>query len=488
MTINITDLEDNSCYYRIPILNYEPLITFSKLKDVEIKKFKWLSVNSKYTDSKTLMIGINMSKDFILDGIQKGALVIHNDPTIKFGHFVRISKCKVVHLKHAVVNNPSKSIKLYGVTGTKGKTTVAYFGYQLLEKLGFKPAYIGTLGLVFGSKILKTNNTTPSLEFFLNAILALQNLGCNSVICECSSIGLDQGRLDGLQFDGILFTGLGHDHLDYHQTMARYFNSKKKLFSLLDLSKKPLKTAVIINGSIWSKKIYKSFKDRYRVMLISEADVKIVKLSLKTSYFEYGGKIHKVRFFFVPFMLYLSGLCKLFESNLKREINPTMITQLKLPPGRFERVSSNVYVDYAHTPESLLKAIECLKSITGRYLVIVFGCGGERDPSKRPVMGQIATELADFVVITNDNPRHEDPNKIVSDILAKINSKNFCVILNRKKAISYALNLIYRKKGILLIAGKGHETYQIIGDRRFNFDDRFVVKQLLKKKNAAFNS
>ncbi len=486
MIPTIHDLKDLKSYYRIPILNYKPLKEQLNISNLE--KYKWLCSNSKFCNSESILLGFNLRREQIIEGIENGALVIHNQKDLKGGTFVRLRNLSVAEIKHSTVNYPSLKFKIYGITGTKGKTTTAWFAYQMLQKIGLKPAYIGTLGLFFGSHHVRTLNTTPSLDFILNCLLLLQSLGCKSIVCECSSIGLEQGRVDGIDFDGVFFTGFGHDHLDYHKDLKNYFAAKKKLFSLLEKSRKSKKIGVVIGNSTWSNRIFNQFKDKFLCFKINSQKLKLISLKLKSSEFEYEGTVFKVKFFFKPFFLYVVGLVKLFEKHLGISIDKLIINTLKLPPGRFELISDFVFVDYAHTPESLESAILAIKSVSQKHLTVVFGCGGNRDPSKRPAMGRVASELADYVILTNDNPRNEEPVKIVEDIVSGIQKDNFMVILNRRKAIQRGLKLALKLKGNLLVAGKGHETEQIVGNRKFNFDDRLVVKQALQKLNDSLHT
>lgn len=390
--------------------------------------------------------------------------------------------------------------KIIAITGTNGKTSTAFFAAQVFSFYGKSAGFIGTLGVMFfdqssqvsnqglkkvEEQISNTSLTTPdSVSLFYNLAL-LKEKGAEFVFFEASSIGLVQGRIDGVPLAAACFTNFTQDHLDFHHTMEEYFQAKALLFS------KYLKSpafAVLNRGDL---KIYGEIS---RICL--ENGVKFLtndefgpinpkyslnKITFDTKFFKGGvlnlsGKFQLENIMFVIALLVGFG----FDLPKLKEILPL----LKAPKGRLEKVcasekSPNIFVDYAHTPDSLLKTIKTLNDCKIGKLIVVFGCGGERDKTKRKIMGEIATQNADFAVITDDNPRREDPASIRKDVISGIKTKNFQEVAGREEAIEFAIKMA-SPKDVILVAGKGHEDYQIIGDKKIAFDDVLVVKNILK--------
>jgi len=367
-------------------------------------------------------------------------------------------------------------IKIVGITGTNGKTTTASAIYSFLLDLGYKAAMQGTRGLFMNDEIVEGKTlTTPSVLNTYRHIYQAVRAGCEYFIMEVSSHAIAQKRIEGLPFELKILTNITQDHLDYHKTIEEYTNIKNSFFA--DEGKK------LINKDEPKAKF--NFKNAYTYGIENPATYRLIAYSLN------DGSSGIIQHFqeIVPFTASLHGFFNLY--NLMAAIAATdLITDKSLEEvadvvdnfagvsGRMEQVCAapNVIVDFAHTPDGMQQVLNALKE---KELLVVFGAGGERDKSKRPLMGRVAASLAKRVYITSDNPRHEDPDAIVDDILEGITDKtNVIVELNRKKAIEMALDE-QESEEVVVILGKGDESYQIIYDEELPFDDREVVRELL---------
>ena len=367
-------------------------------------------------------------------------------------------------------------IKIIGITGTNGKTTTASAIYSFLLDLGYKAALQGTRGLFMNDEICEGKTlTTPSVLNTYKHIYQAVNAGCEYFIMEVSSHALVQQRIEGLKFELKILTNITQDHLDYHKTIEEYIRVKNGFFQ--DESKK------LINKD--EPKAAFNFKNAYTYGIENPATYRLIAYSLNEGSSGIIGHFQEI----VPFTASLHGFFNLY--NLLAAIAAThLITDKTLEEiadvvdnfagvsGRMEQVCAapNVIVDFAHTPDGMQKVLNALKE---KELIVVFGAGGDRDRLKRPIMGRVAASLAKKVIVTSDNPRHEDPEVIVEDILKGIEDKSKTIVeLNRKKAIQIALDM-QEDEDVVVILGKGDETYQIIYDEKFAFDDREVVKELL---------
>ncbi len=362
-------------------------------------------------------------------------------------------------------DSPTSKLLTIGVTGTNGKTTTTNLISQLID---IPHTLIGTLGtfLPDGSKE-DIGLTTPDPLYIQKIAYQTLKFGGKALIMEVSSHALHQGRVSGIKFDGAIFTNLTQDHLDYHSSMEEYFLSKAKLFSLL----KPAGKGVVFIEDSWGERLLERYPG---IIQITNDSYKLISQDLKGSKFEY-----KERNFFLPIVGEFNVKNALLSLVLLESLGVKVESLDSLRPikGRLEVVVEDVFVDYSHTPDSLEKAITELKKLTDKPLTVVFGCGGDRDKTKRPLMGEIASRLADKVIITSDNPRTEDPNKIIDDIL-KGSKKDLLVIEDREKAITKALE---DRDSVVLIAGKGHEEYQIVGTEKRYFSDQEVVRRVRGK-------
>ncbi len=381
--------------------------------------------------------------------------------------------------------NPADGLKLIGVTGTNGKTSVTYMIKKILEAMGHKVGLIGTIQNMIGEEVLATQNTTPN-AYDLNSLFALMKAkGCSYVIMEVSSHALDQCRVYNLEFEVAIFTNLTQDHLDYHLTMENYLAAKKKLFYMC-------KTAIVNSDDEYAEELIKDLPCRVVTYSAGDNSTYSAKaISYKPASVDYefvsdreishvkvntGGK----------FTVYnsLCGLASAVELGFSLGEAAAAIAELKGVKGRAEVVPCNrdftVIIDYAHTPDGLKNILSTFRECKRNRLTVVFGCGGDRDKLKRPIMGSIAARYADYVIVTSDNPRTEDPKAIIDDILVGLDGTPtpYKVIENRIDAIKYAVTTA-QANDIIVLAGKGHETYQILASGTIHLDEREVVAEAL---------
>jgi UDP-N-acetylmuramoyl-L-alanyl-D-glutamate--2,6-diaminopimelate ligase len=406
----------------------------------------------------------------------------------------------------AFFGHPSRQMKLAGVTGTNGKTTTTFLLRSIFEKAGLPCGLVGTVGYWVGKKKLEAPNTTPS-ALDLQSLMARElKAGGRAMSMEVSSHALDQGRVEGCEFDAAVFTNLTQDHLDYHGDMHAYARAKGLFFENLGQGSKGQAVAVLNRDDpAWAyfqgrtpkatRKLTYSLKDPKADVMAEQ-----VKLDLGGSRFKLklGSKKMDVAFPLTGrfnISNALAAAAAAYGMGLAAEAIAAGLKKPQLPPGRLEKVEAGqpflVLVDYAHTPDALERVLDTLKEFAPARILTVFGCGGERDRGKRPKMGRIAYEKSDLVLVTSDNPRGEDPEKIMAQVMEGIPDERGQVrraiaLADRRQAISRALK-VAEPKDIVLIAGKGHESTQIIGAERLPFDDRKVALQILKarKKKAA---
>lgn len=385
--------------------------------------------------------------------------------------------------------DPGRFLTVTGVTGTNGKTTIAYQLAQAHHLLGQNSAYIGTIGQGKVDKLQQLDNTTPDSLYLQKLLHQYKNQGIKQVCMEASSHALAQRRVDEIEFKQAIFTNLTQDHLDYHLSMENYATAKALLFG-----RESLQWAIINLDDNYQKRMASAIKPHVKKLTYGihhHCDVKAVNWSMDIKGTEievhspWGEHLLKIKAL-GQFNIYNS--LAIFSSLLASDYEPTQIVkaieQLKAAPGRMEIVANAPYVlvDYAHTPDALENVLITLNQLKKGRLWVVFGCGGDRDKTKRPIMGQIASKFADHIIITSDNPRTEDPQTIVDEIEHGIsNSSNVVQLVNREEAIAYAINNA-DEKDIILIAGKGHEAYQQIGTTKYAFSDQDVVKKLIQKE------
>ncbi|MDW8190112.1 MAG: UDP-N-acetylmuramoyl-L-alanyl-D-glutamate--2,6-diaminopimelate ligase [Pseudobdellovibrionaceae bacterium] len=390
---------------------------------------------------------------------------------------------------------PSLNLFTIGVTGTNGKTSVTTMGEYLLQKAGVKVGKIGTLGLYLNEEWWETQLTTPDaydLHYFLSYCY---QKGAKAAVMEVSSHALDQFRVDGVHFDGVIFTHLTQDHLDYHGSMERYFQAKARLFSeVLFWSRKNVKIAVINIDDPWGQRLQVDSQATvvtYGQSPMADFRYEVNGVDWSGIYFRvcvggqnFGGFLPMLGEFQVANFVGIAALL-VGAGFMTLPGAISLIADFPGVPGRLQKVRElaerHVFIDFAHTPDALEKTLVTLRSLLNRLaqgtgrLGIIFGCGGERDEGKRPIMGAIAERLCDWIIVTNDNPRGEDPEKIVHHILSGMKEGHKThVELDRKKAIFEGLERL-GPNDVLLIAGKGHERYQQIGQEKIPFSDYDVV-------------
>jgi UDP-N-acetylmuramoyl-L-alanyl-D-glutamate--2,6-diaminopimelate ligase len=441
--------------------------------------------------------------NFIHDAINKGAfaVILENNKSLPdevFTHgsvakiLVKNSRIALAQISNIYFDQPSKKLKLIGITGTNGKTTTSYFIKSILEADGKKTGLIGTIANFIGDKEIKTKLTTPeSVE--LNALLhEMYNEGCNYAVMEVSSHSLVLNRVYDLNFASAVFTNITSDHLDFHGTFENYLSAKKILFDSL------LPSAFGVYNSDDKHcltLISKTQAHPHSYGTASDADfiLKDIKYDLNGTSFkiEYKNNRYQVSTSLIgEFNAY--NACAAFATTVlfgvKEEICIEGIKLTKQVPGRFEVVGKGKkksIVDYSHTADSLEKALVALNKIVDdkNPIYTVFGCGGNRDKSKRPIMGRIACELSKHVIVTSDNPRFEDPMEIINDIKRGISKRNYEIIENREAAIKKAIEES-EDNAVILIAGKGHENYQEIRGVRNHFSDKEIAEKYLSALNG----
>lgn len=373
-------------------------------------------------------------------------------------------------------------LKLIGVTGTNGKTTSCYLTYQMLNMLGVNTAYIGTIGFQHKDEIIELNNTTPDVLTIYKLLYHAYENKCEAVVMEVSSQALSYDRLFGINYSIISFTNLTEDHLDYHKTMENYLKAK-----LLILNH--LKKDAVITANMDDKEYIKFKKENHKFLTfgingdykIKSTDINPINTKLNFSFNskDYNVTIPLTSKFNVYNYLTMLSIVNSYGLDIEDIIKNT--NKLHAPKGRCEAYPVNngyAVIDYAHTPDAVEKVITAYNELKTNRVITIVGCGGDRDPKKRPIMGDIATRLSDYVILTSDNPRTEDPKKIMDDILNGVKTNNYEVILDRKSAIKKGIDIM-EKGDILLILGKGHENYQIIGREKHHLDD---AEEVLKWK------
>lgn len=431
--------------------------------------------------------------DYIKDAANQGAIAIICEelPTEQVNGITYVqvtdSKMALALMASNFYGNPSANLKLVGVTGTNGKTTIASLLYQLFTKAGFKVGLISTVKILVGEEVFPTKLTTPDSLTINKYLMMMNDAGVEFCFMEVSSHGIAQHRTAGLQFVGGIFTNLSHDHLDYHKDFAEYRDVKKRFFDELPATAFALTNiddkngALMLQNTAAQKKTYalKSNADYKAKILENELSGLLLKLGGNELWTKLIGTFNAYNIL----AIYATGDLL----GLKEIENLRLISDLKAVDGRFQYFISEgkvtAIVDYAHTPDALKNVLETINAIRNgnNELITVVGCGGDRDHTKRPKMGDIASELSTKVIFTSDNPRTEDPDEIIEAVEAGVQPQNVgktLSVTNRKQAIKTACS-IAEADDIILIAGKGHETYQEVNGVRNDFDDLKIVKELL---------
>ena len=466
--------------------------------DVVIEKMEFDSRKVSENDVFIAIRGtISDGHEFIETAINKGAIAIICD---SFPEIIvsGITYIKVNDTNKAMAfmaanyfDNPSQKLKLIGITGTNGKTTIASLLFQLFQKAGFKTGLLSTVKIVVDTNEYKATHTTPdsiSINYFLNEMV---NAGVQYCFMEVSSHGIHQKRTEGLHFTGGVFTNLSHDHLDYHATFSEYRDVKKSFFDYLPKTAFALSNIDDKNGSVMlqntnARKLtyaLKTYADYKAQILENQLSGLLLKINDNEVWVRLIGTFNAYN------LLAIYGTA--VELGMESLEVLRLLSELESVSGRFQFIISNgkitAIVDYAHTPDALENVLKTINDIRTKneQLITVVGCGGDRDKTKRPVMAGIAADLSDKIIITSDNPRTENPETIIEEMEAGVaphNYKKTVSIVDRKQAIKTACQLA-QANDIILIAGKGHETYQEINGVRHDFDDMKIVKEMLDQLN-----
>lgn len=482
----------------------EPLMKLKKLlKTIEVKEIKGskeVEISGLCSDSRLVAPGNlfiakkGVERDgslYVPDAIAAGASAVLTDIFNPFipKEIVQIIDSDISRVEGEMAAeffaHPSKHLFVIGITGTSGKTTTSYLVKHLFDHLGQEAGLIGTVEWIVKNQYFPSTLTTPDVITNNKLLYEMCQAGCKSAVMEVSSHAIDQKRICGIEFDVAIFTNLSQDHLDYHKDMEEYASVKAKLFQGLSEDQH----AVINVDSKWHRVMTQGCKASILTYGIDiKADLMAKKLHLTPSgvefTVEYLGKVSTLRSPLIgKFNVYNllaaigAGLCKGFSLEKVTKA----LESFSQVSGRLERVSNhkklNIFVDYAHKPDALEKVLETLREFKQGKLICLFGCGGNRDSGKRPKMGAIAEKLADEVIVTSDNPRNEDPLAIIEQILRGIEKPSHVLVEpDRRLAIQKAIGKM-KEHDILLIAGKGHETYQILLNQKIHFDDREVAKE-----------
>jgi UDP-N-acetylmuramoyl-L-alanyl-D-glutamate--2,6-diaminopimelate ligase len=435
---------------------------------------------------------------YILDAINKGALAVilednNSVPDEMFIHGkvakILVEDCRIAmaQISDSFFKNPSSKLKLMAITGTNGKTTTTYFIKNILETAGEKVGLLGTIANYIGDSEIKASLTTPESNDLNELLLNMVNEGCGYAVMEVSSHSLVLNRVYGLNFSAGVFSNITSDHLDFHQNFENYFNAKKILFDSLNQSS----YAVINSDDKSSQAIVKDSKGKvftYGTLPGSDFVIKDISFDLHGTSFSlaYNGKEYNLFTTLIgEFNAYnaAAAFAVTVLHGISEENAVKGIKTCRQVPGRMEVVgkgSKKAIVDYSHTADSLEKALLAVKKLADKNQPIytVFGCGGNRDKTKRPLMGRIASELSTRAIVTSDNPRFENPFQIIDEIKTGIEKDNYVVIENREEAIRYAIENS-EDNAVILIAGKGHENYQEINGMRNHFSDKETAEKYL---------
>lgn len=466
--------------------------------DVTISKIEF---DSRKVESNTAFVAIKGTlsdgHDYIEKAIALGATVIVCEQfpaaIVQGITYVQVNDTNeaLAYLSANFYDNPSEKIKLVGVTGTNGKTTIASLLYQLFKKAGYKVGLLSTVKIMVDTEEFKATHTTPdslTLNYYLDQMV---QEGCEFCFMEVSSHGIHQKRTAALHFAGGVFTNLSHDHLDYHNTFAEYRDVKKSFFDYLPksafaISNSDDKNGVVMLQNTKAKKItyaLKSYADYKAQILENQLSGLLLKINDNEVWVKLIGSFNAYNLLAIYAVAVELGI-EQFEAL-------RLLSELESVSGRFQFIVSDskitAIVDYAHTPDALENVLQTIENIRTKneQLITVVGCGGDRDKTKRPVMANIASTLSDKAIFTSDNPRTENPESIIQEMEKGVEPQNFkktISILDRKQAIKTACQLA-NPNDIILIAGKGHETYQEINGVKYDFDDLQIVTELLQQLN-----
>lgn len=496
--MKVRDLLKPSSYFSIPDF-IDPYL-----------KINGISYDSRTVKKGYIFVAIKGEKTdghlYIDDAIRRGAVVIVAENRLPYTGdkaypvvYVKNSRDALARISSNFYGHPSKELFLIGVTGTNGKTTTTYLLKSILDMAGIKTGLIGTINYIIGDEIIESAHTTPEspdLQFMLRKMI---DSSLSHVVMEVSSHALQLRRVEYTLFKRAIFTNLTRDHLDFHKNMSMYFRAKKRLFNTL-LS--PDGLSIINIDDEYGRKLFSALNKGITYGIMSgECRALNIENSIKglvfdLSYRNFKFRIHSSLVGLVNVYNILAAALTSLSMDISPEVIQEGIRNLDSVKGRFQIVDEGqdffCVVDYAHTDDALKRLIltgrEILHMSNGRSgrndrarIITIFGCGGDRDRSKRPLMGEIATKLSDYVIITNDNPRSEDPLKIINDILSGITGDNYKVIPDRKEAIRFAVEMA-QSGDMVIVAGKGHEEYQEINGKRYHFSDEEYLRRYIRER------
>lgn len=433
---------------------------------------------------------------YISDALQKGAaaFIVEKDVDIKGAAVIKVnsSRSAMPHLASNFYGNPTQELRLVGITGTNGKTTTTYLIKSIMEANKQKTGLLGTISTQIGDKIVVSSRTTPEAIDLQSLFRVMADSDIDYAVMEVSSHSLELGRVEGCNFKIGVFTNLTQDHLDFHKTIENYRNAKKKLFYMTN-------GANIINiddehGRIIAEDVRNLGPQLITYGIDNKADImaKNINITSKGVGFTLVTPLYEIELNIkIPgkFSVYnaLSAASVAYAEGISGEVIREGLNKVDNVPGRSEILKTDtpytVIVDYAHTPDGLKNILASVKEYAKGRVITLFGCGGDRDREKRPIMGGIAGRMSDYCIITSDNPRSEEPIDIIRQAEAGIKSTacDYICIENRRDAIKYALSMA-KPGDIVLLAGKGHETYQVLKDRTIPFDERDIVEELLREE------
>jgi len=460
--------------------------------DIDITNICYDSRDIKPGDVFFCIQGFKMDgHKFVGQALENGAIAIVCSETIK--EHCNATIINVENGRQALAlssasffGNPSKQLKLIGITGTNGKTTSTFMMKAILEEAGFKVGVIGTIANYIGDTVIHTSRTTPESLELHGLFKRMVEAGVTYCLMEVSSHSLSLDRVYGLKFNQGIFSNLTRDHLDFHKTFENYYQAKLKLF-------KCSSNSIINIDDEYGDRVYEdidTLKTTYSINKEADFSAKNISMNSRGAEFEVHSKFGNIFINIeIPgtYNVYnaLASLAACVNEGVSLKDAKNGLEKV-LVPGRCEIVAKKynlpygIIVDYAHTPDSLQNILKTVREFTKGRLISVFGCGGDRDKTKRPIMGEIGCRLSDIAIITSDNPRGEEPSSIINDVLQGVKNNNYFVVENRKDAIKKAMELA-KKDDIIVIAGKGHEDYQVLKDRTIHFDEREVVAEIIKE-------
>ena len=477
-----------------------PLLSFNGDETEDIQGIAYSSKNARPGFLFAALKGVKKDGiEYVEEALLNGAVAVLSDqakPENFPKTWIQVSDTReALALSSAnFYSHPSQKMKVIGITGTKGKTTITYILEEILKKSSFTPGVIGTISYRGPGMNVSAALTTPEALDIQRILSEMHAHGVTHCFMEVSSHALDLKRVIGIEFDVVVFVNLSGDHLDYHQTMEKYFEAKKRLFFLNNKKR----TAVVNGDDLWGKKLILQLPTgamtyglepaamvRGENFVLNEKGIEVTVIYPEGHFSVSSPLLGKPNLYNI-----LASMAVALTLNLPLPTIQKGIASLTGVPGRFEKIENSlglhVFVDYAHTDDALKNLLETVRELNPKRIILVFGAGGDRDKTKRPRMGEAAGTLSDWAIITSDNPRSEDPLAIISDIekgIKKTGTQNYEIIPDRRAAIEHALS-IGEKGDYILVAGKGHEDYQILGNKTIHFDDAEVIREILEARGG----